>query len=101
MAIRNCFAGLAAAGLATLVAVGLVVSTMLVADVQPAKAAFPGQNGKIAFSSNRSGNVDIWTVNSTGTEVAPDQVTDDTIRDGRPAYSPDGSRIVFESDIVG
>ena len=102
MAKRNRFEGLtAAAALATLVAVGLLVSTMLVADVQPAKAAFPGQNGKIAFSSNRSGNYEIYTVNSTGTEVDLNQRTFDPAADQQPAYSPDGSRIAFRSNRSG
>jgi TolB protein len=101
MTIRNRFAGLAAAALATLVAVGLLVSTMLVADMQPAKAAFPGQNGKIAFSSNRSGNYEIYTVSSTGTEVDLNQRTFDPAPDQQPAYSPDGSKIAFRSNRSG
>ena len=104
MTIRNCYAGLAAAALATLVAVGLLVSMMLVADVQPAKAAFPGQNGNIAFASDRNAtlfnpdNYDIYTVSSTGIEAGLNQRTFDSATDQEPAYSPDGSKIAFRSD---
>jgi TolB protein len=69
--------------------------------MQPAKAAFPGQNGKIAFSSNRSGNYEIYTVSSTGTEVDLNQRTFDPAPDQQPAYSPDGSRIAFRSNRSG
>ena len=42
------------------------VSVALAAGVAPAHAAFPGQNGKLAFTSDRSGNYDIWTMSPNG-----------------------------------
>jgi Tol biopolymer transport system component len=72
----------------------------LLALVEPSKAAFPGQNGKIAFSSDRSGNVDIWTVTSTGSPTL-NRITDNTETDQEPAWSPGGSRIAFASDRSG
>jgi Tol biopolymer transport system component len=64
--------------------------------VPSAHAAFPGHNGKIAFV--RGG--DIYTIVP---DVAPDdadltQLTSGPARDLAPAWSPDGTRIAFETD---
>lgn len=53
----------------------------------PAEAAFPGQNGKIAFA--RDG--DIWTVNPDGTGRI--RITTNPARDFSPRWSPDGKQI--------
>jgi Tol biopolymer transport system component len=70
-------------------------------SVTPAGAAFPGINGKIACSSNRSGNFDIWTFEPTGTEVNPTNLTNHPANDGRPRWRSDGRRIAFESNRGG
>src|SRR5919112_4745685 len=51
---------LAAAAAGVLAAVGMLMLMLVV--VEPAGAAFPGQNGKIAFVSNS----EIFTVNADG-----------------------------------
>ena len=85
---------LAAAGI--MAAVGL----LMVVYAQPAEAAFPGRNGKIAFSSNRDGgNYEIYTMNANGTGL--DRLTNDPKGDTEPAWSPDGSRIAFVSTCDG
>jgi hypothetical protein len=56
-----------------------------------ADAAFPGGNGKIAYS--HAG--DIWTVNPDGAGAV--QITTHPARDLSPAWSPDGKRIAFLS----
>jgi hypothetical protein len=55
---------------------------------------------QIAFRSNRSGNYEVWKMDSSGKEVAR-QVTfeEGTVR--APAWSPDGTRIVFAFDADG
>ena len=54
---------------------------------------------RILFSSNRSGNLDLWTMElETG---ALRQVTDDSAQDWDPAFTPDGAHILWDSDRTG
>src|SRR6476659_2229687 len=75
----------------------------LLALVPSAYAAFPGQNGKIVFSSNRdepnpsgcSGaacNHEIYTMNPDGTGIT--RLTFNPRTDEFPKWSPDGTKIV-------
>lgn len=54
----------------------------------------PG-SGKIAFVSNRDGNLDIYALDSDGSNLT--RLTDDPSQDVNPIWSPDGSRIAFLS----
>jgi Tol biopolymer transport system component len=60
-----------------------------------AHPTLPGRNGVIAFSSNRDGDFDVWTVDATG--YYPVQLTNAPGSDGQPSYSPNGKRIAFQS----
>jgi hypothetical protein len=53
----------------------------------------------IAFQSDRSGNMDIWTMLADGTIL--EQITTHAGYDGAPALSPDGTKIAFHSDRWG
>lgn len=65
-------------------------------DRQP---VFSPDGGRLLFSSNRSGNVDLWILElSTG---ALTQLTDDPAGDWDPAFSPDGERVLWSSDRGG
>jgi Tol biopolymer transport system component len=76
---------LAAAAAGILAAVGMLMLMLVV--VEPAGAAFPGQNGKIAFVSYvGTGNSEIFTVNADGTEL--ERLTNNTAKDHYPAWSP-------------
>lgn len=66
------------------------------ASAPSALAAFPGQNGKIAYESFRDGDVDIWTMRPTGREQV-NLTHDPSAIDIAPKWSPDGGRIVFAS----
>jgi dipeptidyl aminopeptidase/acylaminoacyl peptidase len=78
---------------AVLLALGLIGA--VVAATDPAKAAFPGHNGKIAFASNRDGNWEIYTMNSDGT--SQQNLTFSWSSDLRPAWSANGKQIAFDS----
>lgn len=51
--------------------------------------------GKIAFKSNRTGNSNIYTMNSDGNNLL--QLTDHPAGDGGPAWSPNGQQIAFHT----
>jgi TolB protein len=50
--------------------------------------------GDLAYSSNRGGNYEIYLQRRGG---EPEALTDDPALDGRPAFSPDGNSLIFES----
>jgi hypothetical protein len=56
----------------------------------------PGSTGRIAFTSTRTGNADIFTMTTTGGGVT--QLTIDKATDREPSWSPDGSKIAFSSN---
>ena len=53
-------------------------------------------NQQIIFRSNRSGTSDIWTMNVDGSN--PVQITDNAADNEDPAFSPDGTKIVYEEE---
>jgi serine/threonine protein kinase/roadblock/LC7 domain-containing protein len=53
----------------------------------------------ILFSSNRSGNLDLWQMNLGTGSVR--KITDDAAEDWDPAYTPDGKKIVWSSGRSG
>jgi WD40-like Beta Propeller Repeat len=74
----------------------LVGLLALVLCAPPAHAAFPGTNGKIAFHTDRDGNNEIYLVNPGGGGLV--RLTSNSASDSDPAWSPDGSQIVFVSN---
>jgi Tol biopolymer transport system component len=87
----------ALARLSRIAALISVVASALIAGAPTAQAAFPGENGKIAFSAFRNGNMDIYTVNPDGTGLQ--QITSDPAWDSDPVWSADGLHIAFMRDI--
>ena len=74
------------------IAVTIVVALALPAS---ALATFPGRNGKIAFTTQRDGNSEIYSMNADGSGVT--RLTNHPSGDGNPAWSPDGKTILFAS----
>src|SRR5215207_735348 len=80
-------------GAAVLAACGVVA---LLAVEEPAQAAFPGENGRIAYVFHlENGHNEIYTMNPNGTDRK--QLTDNSVYDTSPAYSPSGTKIAFAS----
>ncbi len=65
-------------------------------DRQPSYAP----DGKsVLFSSNRSGNLDLWMIATEGGTVR--RITDDGAEDWDPAFTPDGKKVVWSSGRSG
>jgi TolB protein len=88
-----------------LVTAMVLAGSLLAGSAREANATFPGEHGKIAFSSNRTsgegvdnpeGDFEIFTMNQDGTGLT--QLTENAAFDSNPEWSPDGGRIAFESD---
>ena len=65
-------------------------------DFQPACSP---DGSRIAFTSQREGEWEIFTANTDGSNVT--KLTDNHVIDGLPTWSPDGNSIVFASDEGG
>jgi len=74
------------------VAIGLIGAMASV----PSALAFPGQNGKIAFSSFRDGNFETYAMSDTGAGQV--NVSNHPDFDYGPSWSPDGTKIAFRTN---
>jgi CSLREA domain-containing protein len=68
-----------------------IVLTFFIYDVQAAPTL--RSNGKIAFTSDRDGNSEIYVMNADGSGQT--RLTNNSVRDDYPTWSPDGSKIAF------
>ncbi|MCH9648610.1 MAG: hypothetical protein K0U98_10245 [Deltaproteobacteria bacterium] len=64
---------------------------------QPLSPTWSSDGRTIAFSGNQKGNFDIFTIDLETLEVT--NLTNDSIFDGSPAYSPDGQWLIYSSVI--
>jgi Tol biopolymer transport system component len=71
------------------------LSIFLFATAAFAQTPILRSNGKIAFTSNRDGNAEIYIMNSDGTNQV--RLTNNPGGDAFPTWSPDGSKIAFVS----
>jgi uncharacterized repeat protein (TIGR01451 family) len=76
---------------ALVVATGVL--TVMLGAGAPAEAAFPGNNGKIAYAAYDAVSYNIWVMNADGSNRT--YLTSSTDWEKDPAFSPDGSRIAY------
>jgi Tol biopolymer transport system component len=77
-----------------LVAAALVAACVaLVVAQEPARATFPGENGRIAFVGHDGNSDEIYTVSPSGAHQS--QLTRGKSHKANPAWSADGRRIAF------
>src|SRR5829696_5492836 len=75
-------------------AVLVACSVAAVAALEPAKAAFPGKNGAIAFTSARDGQPEVFRMRANGSHQR--RLSDTAgVANGAPQWSADGQKIVF------
>ena len=71
----------------------LVASVVLLLPTTPAQAAFPGRNGRIAFSAFDGTDMEIYTITPDGPRQQ--QVTNNSLSDITPAWSASGRGIAY------
>jgi hypothetical protein len=74
--------GALAAAVGAFVAVGLLL--LMLVDVRPAEATFPGKPGKIAYEGNDGNDAEIYTINVGGGGRV--QLTDNATDDYEPSW---------------
>jgi Tol biopolymer transport system component len=77
-----------------------VAVTIMVVGAAPARAAFPGENGRIVFDTawrwfNGVGTSQIYSVAPDGSQLRQLTYMEDATSAWHPAVSPDATRIVF------
>ena len=85
---------------ATVSFLALVISSMaLVLADRADSETFPGPNGKIAFSSDRDGNDEIYVMDADGSNQI--RLTTRAETDTKPSLNASGTQIVFEGAVGG
>src|SRR4051794_2724000 len=77
----------------------LAVLVITIGMAGRAGAVVPGTNGKIAFTTDRDGDYEIFAMKSDGTNQK--RLTKNTADDTRPAWSPNGKKVAFTTDRNG
>ena len=75
----------------------LMAAAACLGTAGPAGSAFPGENGKIAFTSHRTGGAtpgDIFVMEADGSGET--QLTSNLANEAGAAFSPDGNQVAFD-----
>lgn len=68
-------------------------------DAYDAECAYSPDGEQIVFTSNRTGDLELFVMNADGTDVR--QLSHTKGYDGGPFFSPDGRQVVYRSDRAG
>ncbi|MFZ4427759.1 MAG: TolB family protein [Saprospiraceae bacterium] len=74
---------------------GRILRQLTAADGYDAEATVSPDGKKIVFTSTRSGDLELWTMNTDGTGLK--QITFDLGYDGGAFFSPDSKQLVFRA----
>ncbi len=72
---------------------GCLSLAVLALAAMPAQAAFPGGNGRIAFTRDIGTNAEVFTMNPNGSGQF--RLTNSSGDERRPSFSPGGTRLTF------
>jgi hypothetical protein len=78
---------------------GTGFASVVATGVDDARVTFSPDGNKIAYESSVDGDPEIYVADATGSN--PVRLTDAPGWDDAPSWSPDGSKIVFQSDRAG
>lgn len=79
---------------------GVIVASAIIPTFPAHASAYPGANGRIVYSSNQTGNYELFTASATGANVR--QITRTTTgAEGQAVWSPNGKKIAFTSNRDG
>lgn len=79
--------------------VQLLLTVLALGLVSSAGATPPGANGRIAYSSTRDGNPELYSIAPDGSSER--RLTRTIASEQRPSWSPDGTKIAYERESQG
>src|SRR4051812_12508344 len=79
--------------------VQLLFAVLALGVVSSAGATPPGANGRLAYSSTRDGNPELYSIAPDGS--SEQRLTWTSATEQRPAWSPDGTKIAYERASLG